>query len=365
MRDLDRVLIGGHQPLPIQVVEHSGDGLGVGGWELGEQRVAAHPAPGVLRVWLDGDHPQEQPLGHPLPALVEAGVQSVGRGGEGVLDAACGLVGGDSELAVLAAGPGLAQGVRQQRQLARIVGGDILTQRLHRPEVAQHRGGQPGLHGEAHLPGRRFDGLPQLLGHHRPDGQRVGQGRHQAGMGGTALHEGGAHAEDHQRGGRIVQAAAGGGAQRVDEPPAFIAVAALGEDLLELVDHQDQPPVAPHRLQVGTAAPPLIAGEQPLADDESRAGGVGGELHLDLRRRYPEQVGKQGRQVAQRGLARRHHLERPVPGAWPVLRTGHGQTAVTQLGYQPGPQQRRLARARGAHHDQRRRAVQPLAQPGE
>ena len=113
-------------------------------------------------------------------------------------DAAALAVALDRQRAPVAALPGGAQRVREQRQGARLAG-----------DVAQHEVDEAGLEPQPGQPRRLGDGPPQLGVGHRPEqdllvGDRAGE----AGMRAQLPVEVGAHA-DHDRAGKVEQ--------RVDE----------------------------------------------------------------------------------------------------------------------------------------------------
>jgi hypothetical protein len=128
--------------------------------------------------------------------------------------------------------------VRQQRQYPRAEGPGLAGAHL-----GQQQAGQVVVDLEAGFLGWLCDGHPQLPLGHRGDQvtvlDRVGQLR----VVGAAGLKIGAHPQHHQCRRCLIRAVTGSGGrvQRHDERPPLPLLGALGEQLFELVDHQQQP----------------------------------------------------------------------------------------------------------------------------
>ncbi|GLF95322.1 hypothetical protein SYYSPA8_13515 [Streptomyces yaizuensis] len=158
--------------------------------------------------------------------------------GDGAVDAADGVVGGEGEGTAAAPSPDLQQRVRHQRQSAGLRG-----RLCHDPR------GQLPFHDQTGRTCRADHRLAQLSRIHRAKGEVCGaQDADQGGVLGAVAVEVGAHGDHHAQ--SAVRFA--GREQLVEETGAFFRVLAEGEDLLELVDHHDRVP--------GRDPPPGAAG---------------------------------------------------------------------------------------------------------
>lgn len=178
---------------------------------------------------------QEQPPRHLLPGRVERAVDLVGGVRDRVLDTPAGLVVGHGQLAALAAGPGGEQCMGQQRQRARLVrrGGRGPAGGVWR-QIAEQQLDQAIGHAEPGQPGRLHDGRSDLGPGHRADHDLAFlQCPGQPGMTQRPVVEVGAQRDSDHRG-------AGQRAHRGDETALLGLVRARGEDLFQLVQHDDR-----------------------------------------------------------------------------------------------------------------------------
>ena len=279
-----------------------------------------HPSSRVLRALPQRDEPQEHVLRQRPLVLVEVGVHRLRRLRDRAVHTADGAVGGERHRVAAPAFPRLEQRVRHQRQRAGLavrVRDDGLDQcRLH-----LHPGQQ-----------RRFaDDTPQVVRRHRPHQHlAVPQRRDQLRVLGTPGEEVGPHTE-HDLDPVVLPPR--GRDQAGDERLPFLRVAAQREDLLELVDHDQDPRTVP-------------AGGQQLAPQRA---GVLAQAVAHRRRGDAERTGQPRRELLDRMWPRRQHDRPPV------------RTVRTHRRHQPGPQQRRLPAPRGPEHRDERVACQPRA----
>ncbi len=293
MGDLGRVLAQGDQAGIGEFVEHAGDGGRLVGGAFGEQAGPGEASPGVFGALPDADHAQQDEPGGPLPFLVETLVDALGGLCDRVPDAAAGLVSGQREQVALALLPGGEQGERQQRQ--RPAG--VVTRLPARRQVAQQQIRQALFQDQAGDLGGFLDRLALLVNGHRSDHHlAVPQRGHQLGVGHAVPVEVGPHPQDNQRGwfgpGRGRPA---GRAQGADECPPLLLVLAGGEQLFELVHHQDHPPTG------------HLASSCPFPQDPSQDGGeptrVRRQLGPQRLRVHPGRPRQQGRDLAHRVVA--------------------------------------------------------------
>ncbi|WST43820.1 hypothetical protein OG592_06075 [Streptomyces avidinii] len=315
MSDLDALLVQRHQPVPGQGFEHEG------GVRARVRLVPGDPAPGVLRTVAQSRQPQEQRPGE-IP-LYRRQRQVCGLGGlrERVLDAARGLVPVQGQPTAAAAAPGLDHRMGDQRQRPRLTG-----------RVRDHRGQQRAGHRAPGEHGRPRDDLAQLLTAHRTDRDlRVAHRLDQVGVLDAVAVEIGAHTE-HDPGPAGRRRA--GRDQQGDERVALVPVPAEGEDLLELVDH-DQ------RVDVRRAV------DRGLPDPQVQ------------RRRIAPQLGQQraGWFSRQGGQADRALLH----GVGTRREEHHRPPRRPRAGDEPRPQQRGLPRS-GGPEDRQEPALTHLCQ---
>jgi hypothetical protein len=269
--------------------------------------------------------------------------------GDGTFDAAGAFIVGEGEGFSSPAAPGLVQGVRQQRQHSRAEGPGLAGAHL-----GQQGPDQVVIDDGVCLLGWFGDGHPQLPPGHRRDQvpvlDRVGQLRVVRALG----LEVSAHAQHDQRRGCLIRPVPGGGGrvQGADERPPLPLIGALGEQLLELVDHQQQP--AP---RCGLAALSRAAIPIPGRPGWLRQGCLPRRKREPLRRRVqpPPHRGRVGarqhrhpqRQLIQRRVGRGEQQTRPPRRS----RRGR-QPRRPDPRQHPRPQKRRLPCPR--HHQQPR-----------
>ena len=227
MADLHVVLAHGEQALGGERLDHR---VHV---RRGSARVQLRPRGPARRdnqVAAGSDQLHEERRDEEALAARQTGVGVVGAGGDAALESAGPLVVGQGQGVFRAASPGLVESVGQVGEAARV--------RRCACQLVRQR----GLHVRARHPGGLADGQPQLPPRHRaeqvPVLDRVRQ----------LLVRGAVHlevcAEDQQHhGGGLLAGALPGRRSRVqggDEGAALGLVRALGEDLLELIDDDEQ-----------------------------------------------------------------------------------------------------------------------------
>ncbi len=320
MGDLDAFLVDRHQPRRGQHVEHTVDGRRIA---RPRQFVALDDAPGILRPFAQFGQGEEDGLHNGLFALfVEAAQRVFGRLGDGPFNAAGGAIALQRHHVAGTPRPRLQQGVGQQRQPPRLpahVAQELFDQAVDERPAADARRLGDDPH---HVLGLHWPQEGEVLLHRGPQLLDLGQPAHEVG------------AQSDEDG--YLALASGRGQQVVDEPLPADVVVALGEQLLELVDDQQEPlgPGAGHQL-VGLAAQRLRVGGQPGA--QRIGGGQVGVVAAEGGGQLAQRVGRGGQDV-----------DEPV--------------APPQPGDDPGAQQRRLAAARRAGHGQKRRRLQPGGQ---
>jgi hypothetical protein len=255
----------------------------------------------------------------------------------------------------LLSGLNTTQGVRQQRQHPRAEDPGLAVTDLGQQDVDQ-----VVVDLRTCLLGRVGDGHPQLPPGHRGDQvpvlHRAGQQR----VVGAAGLEIGAHPQYHQRRRDLIRAEPGGGGrvQRGDERPPLPLLGALGEQLFELVDHQQQPALRRlDPLACGAVGPWLSPWpyEGGLPGGEREPVRIGRQAPAHRRRVRPGQRRHPQRQLIQRRPGRGEHQVVPRRRS----RRG-GQPTGPDPRQHPGPQQRRLPGARrSGHHQQPRPGQQP------
>ena len=228
----------GEQPFGGEGLQHLLHILGLG-WALARgQLCSGHAVGGVHAVAAGGGQPYEHLPGRGLLGRGEAVVGALGAGGDGAFDAAGAFVVGEGDGLPGAVLPGLVQGVRQQRQYPRAEGPGLAGAHL-----GQQQAGQVAVDLGARFLGWLGDGHPQLPPGHRRDQVPVLDWAGQLRVVGAAGLKIGAHPQYHQRRWGLIRAVPGGGGcvQRCHERPPLPLLGALGEQLFELVDHQQQP----------------------------------------------------------------------------------------------------------------------------
>jgi hypothetical protein len=355
--ELDGASGEGEQPFGGEGLQHLLHVLGLSrAFALGQVR-PGRPAGGVDAVGAGGGQPQEHLPGRGLLGRGEMVVGALGAGGDRAVDAAGPVIVGQGEGVPGPGPPGLVQGVRQQRQGAGAEGAGLAGAHLGQQQV-----GQVVLDLRAGFLGRLGDRHPQLpLGHRRhqvPVLDRVSQLRVVRAPGLKI----GAHPQHDQRRRGLVWAVAGcsGRVQRGDERPPLPLLGALGEQLLELVHHQQQPslpqlPVVIRRAAIGISRRPARPGQDGLPGGQREPGRSTIEPAPHRRRVRPGQHRHPQRQLIQRRPGRGQHHPRPPrrPGSG-------GQPIRPEPRQYPCPQQRRLARPRHPrHHHQAHARQQP------
>ena len=349
----------GEQPFGGEGLQHRLHILGLG-WALARGQLRpGHAVRGVHAVAAGGGQPGEHLPGRGLLGRGEAVVGALGAGGDGAVDAAGAFIVSQGESLPGPAAPGLVQGVRQQRQYPRAerpgLAGAHLGQQQAGQVVIDRGAGFLGWFGDGHPqlpPGHRGDQVPVL---YRPGQLRV------VGAAGLKI---GAHPQHHQGRRGLIGAVPGGGGrvQRGDERPPLPLLGALGEQLLELVDHQQQPArsslISLGRAAIRFASRPGWPGQGGLPGGEREPVRIGGQASAHRRRVRPRQRRHPQRQLIQRRPGRGEHHARPRRRS----RRG-GQPILADPRQHPGPQQRRLPRARRPGHHQQPRARQQPRHP--
>ena len=212
---LHHALVAGHQPRGDELFD-----------DLFALRVGGHePAgdPGAHRLALGRGRHQAQQEVTEDGALLGRGalVELFGGLGDGAADAARGPVAGDREGAALAALPGLAQGVREQRKRTRFT--------FH---VPHQQVDQTGFEAQPRLTGGSLDRGPQVvLSHALEQEQAPLDDPCHPGVRGQLAQPVGPQRHHQRRPFRVL-------GQRREEPGALVGVRAQGHGLLALVDHQ-------------------------------------------------------------------------------------------------------------------------------
>ena len=241
-------------------VPHMGWGFAFGQFHPG------HAVGGIHAVAAGGGQPGENLPGHALLGGGEMVVGALSAVGDGAFNAAGSFIVGESENVPGAAAPGLVKGMREQRQHP--CAGDRPMAGAH---LSQQHVSQVVVDARACFFGRLGDGHPQLpLGHSRYQVTvlyRSGQLQ----VVGTAGLEISAHPQHYQGRGCLIPPVPGGGCrvQRGDERLPLLFIGALGEQLLKLVNHQQQPPrLRPRAVRVSCRAAWLRQGGLPRGERE-------------------------------------------------------------------------------------------------
>ena len=253
--DLDTVGGQGEQPFGGEGLQDRLHVLDLGrGLAVGQPRPGG-PVGGVQAVAAGGGQPGEDLPGGGLLSGGETVVGALRAAGDGAFDPAGTFIVGQGEGGPGPAAPRLVQGVRQQGQHPGGGGAGLAGAHLGEQDL-----GQVVVDFGARLLGRLGDRQPQLPLGHRGDQvavlDRAGQLRVLRAPG----LEIGPDAQDHQGRRCVIRAMPGGGGrvQRGDERPPLLLVGALGEQLLELVGHQQQPAL-PRRVPLGRRAFRVLA----------------------------------------------------------------------------------------------------------
>ena len=320
------------------------------------------PAPRDLAIRRDDGELREHQTGRVLLRAGQGVVGGLGAAVDGVGDAAGPLVAAQGQRAALAVFPGGGHRLRHQRQHA-------AAQPLRRSaaQLGDHRVGQGRLHDQAGLGSGPGDRQPQFGLGHRPDRERPGVQRGlQRRVGDEPAEEISTHRGDHQRLRDLVRAGRDGGrrVQRRDERPLpcpfGVRVLGCGEQLLELVDHQDQA-----RRDGGRSI-----GRLTRFGVRTAAGGRS-DRQLDQHRRLTRR--RRQRPVHRHRIGARHRgqlhrqfpqrtASRPDHPPRPPLRP-RAQGTGRQPRHQPRLQQRGLPGPRLPGHQQDPRLVQPPGKP--
>ena len=244
MRDL-----GGVRPHRDQArVNEPAEQVSSGSILLPRQVAERCPAAGLRRVVRDVHQAEEEPSRHFLLIIGEAGIDLLGSPGDGIPDTAACLIVSHRQLAAAAVLPGGEKSVREQWQGSCLVG-RIRLAAAGRPrsEFPQQHFDKAVLHVEPGQPGRLGNRGTYLRLRHRAEHdlaflQRGGE----LGVAQRAIVEISAQSEHNDSG-------AGQRAERADEDLPLFLVAAAGEDLLELVHHDERPAGHATRGQPGGA----------------------------------------------------------------------------------------------------------------
>ncbi len=343
----------GEQPFGGEGLQHRLHILGLG-WALalGQLRPAGAVG-GVHTLAAGGGQPHKDLPGGGLLAGREAVVGALGAARDGAFDAAGAFVVGQSDSLPGPGPPGLVQGVRQQRQHPRAGGTGLAGTHFGQQDL-----GQVVIDAGVRLLGWFGDRHPQLPPGHRRQQvavlDRVGQLRVVRAPGLKVS----AHPQHDQRRRCLIRAAPGGGRriQRNDERPPLPLIRALGEHLLELVDHQQQPALRRGLAALSRGAIPIPGrpgwprqGGLPRGEGKPSRIGLQPPPHRgrigSRQQRHPQ------RQLIQRRPGRGEHQASPRRR----LRRGH-QPRRADPRQHTRPQQRRLPRPRHPRHHQQPRA---------
>ena len=219
------------------------------GWALAGGQFRSGAAVGSIQaVAASGGQPREDLPGRRLLAGAEVVVGTLGAVGESSFDAAGPFVIGEGENLPGPGPPGLVQGVRQQRQHPRAQDPGLAGTHVRQQDL-----GQVVVDAGPCRLGRLGNGHPELPLGHRCHQVAVLDRACELRVVGAAGLEIGAHPQHDQRCRYVIRAVPGAGSsvQRGDERPALPLIRALGEHLLELVDHQQQPRLWMRLMLVG------------------------------------------------------------------------------------------------------------------
>jgi hypothetical protein len=339
--DLGRVRVHRDQARVNEPAEQVAGGRGI---LLPRQVAERGGAAGFRRVVCDVHQAEEEPPRHVLLVLREAGVDVLGSPGDGIPDAAACLIVSHRQLAAAAVLPGGEKSVREQRQGSCLVG---CTQRAAvrglRSEFPQQHFDEAVLHVESCQPGRPDNRGTYLRLRHRAEHdlaflQRGGE----LGVAQRAIVEISAQGEHNDNG-------AGQRAERADEDLPLFLVAAAGENLLELIHHDERP--AGHATRDEPAGVRRVTAQCCLdiaGGLRCARPGVGPRPGCGEQAQLLSQLGEG---TDSRGEQGKRPAGFPLPGPGPVLAAGY--RTGEQAGDQASAQQRGLARAGRPDHDQR------------
>ena len=169
----------------------------------------------------DRHEPQQQRAQQAALCFGQRLVERFGGVGDGAADPAGLPIAIDGEGAALAALPGLAQGVRQQRQRARLTL-HVMHEDVHQARLQDQAGGA----------GRALDRRPQFIVAHRPQQIQAHLDEPgEAGVLGEITEPVGPHRHDHRLAGGV-------GGDRIEERRPLEGVRAQHGRFLALIDHQ-------------------------------------------------------------------------------------------------------------------------------
>ena len=343
----------GEQPFGGEGLQHRLHILGLSGaLALGQLRPAGAIG-GVHTLAAGGGQPHKDLPGGGLLTGRKTLIGALRAARDRALDAAGAFIVGQGDSLPGPGPPGLVEGVRQQRQHPRAGSPGLAGAHLGQQDIDQ-----VVIDAGVRLLGWFGDRHPQLPPGHRRQQvavlDRIGQLRVVRAPGLKVS----AHTQHDQRRRCLIRAVPGGGrgVQRGDERPPLLFIGALGEQLLELVDHQQQP-----ALQRGLTALGRGAISVPGRPGWPRQGGLprgqGKPSRIGLQ--PPPNRGRIGsrqqrhpqRQLIQRRPGRGEHQ------AWPRRRPRRGrQPRRPDPRQHSRPQQRRLPRPRHPRHHQQPRA---------
>ena len=341
MGDLGRVRVHRDQARVNEPAEQVTGGRGI----LPPRQVAERGrAAGLRRVVRDVHQAEEEPSRHVLLIIGEAGIDLLGSPGDGIPDTAARLIVSHRQLAAAAVLPGGEKSVREQWQRSCLVGRIRLAAvRRPRSEFPQQHFDEAVRHVEPGQPGRLDNRGTYLRLRHRAKHdlaflQRGGE----LGVAQRAIVEISAQGEHDDKG-------AGQRAERADEDPPPFLVAAVGEDLLELVHHDERPAGHAARDQPGGAR--RVAAQRCLdfaGGVRCARPGVGPGPGFGEQAQLPSQLGEGTDSGGEQG-------KRPAgfPRAGPGRALAAGYRTGEQAGDQAGAQQRGLTRAGRPDHRQR------------
>ena len=303
----------GEQPFGGEGLQHRLYVLGLGwAFAFGQLRPGGAVG-GVHALGAGGGQPGEHLPGGGLLSGGQTLIGALGAGGDRAVDAAGAFIVGQGEHLPGPGPPRLVKGVRQQRQHPRAEGPGLAGAHLGQQDLDQ-----VVIDAGVCLLGWFGDGHPQLPPGHRRDQvpvlHRVGQLRVVRAPG----LEVSAHTQHHQRRRGLIRPVPGGGGrmQGGDERPPLALICALGEQLLELVDHQQQPTLQRGLAAHSRGAIPISGrpgwprqGGLPRGKSESLRGGVQPTPHRG--RIGSRQHCHPQRQLVQRRVGRGEHHTRP------------------------------------------------------
>ena len=262
MGHLGRAVVERDEALLGEPVQERLDRSGVGA--LRHELADGHAPARVLAALAELRHADQHAADQPALLVGQRVDQRVGGAADGRGDTAGLAVALDGERAAVAALPGGAQRVREQRQGTGL-GGD----------VAQDQLDEAGLELQAREPGRLGDRALELAGAHRPEQHLVlGDGERELAVRAEPAVDVGAYSD---------RDGAAQPQQRVDVRVSALRVVAQREQLLELVDDEEPVRRRPRRRETGAA--PGVRSEacrSPSISPSAHGGDDAGAQHRGL-----------------------------------------------------------------------------------